>query len=282
MKLFFTLFLITGFLGNVYAQREQTPKSPESPRQDSPSDMAKDWPRPNIPVNIGTVLFPTGGNTTTTNRTPQTPQSYETIIAEADACYNRHQYDLAASRYNDALAQRNEAYPKDQLIRIEAERAKAQKEQAITQQEQAEQARLDALHKIHFTGLVMSDDYKNMHRSRINVEDSYSSFLKPGKYTDLQQALYNAGRGTLDGIAIPAGTRLIVYQNNDCTGNVLLDITGPAIVNNVKWQNDSRYMDANTKDYTPDLQTTYPQTVRTWSETDMHGWINGSLEIIAL
>jgi len=268
MKQLFTLLLIAGFLGSVYAQR-----------QESPADMAKNWPRG--PVNIGTVVFPTGGNQTTVPPA-RTEASYETLIAEADAFYGNKQYDAAATRYKEALQKKDDAYPKDQLMRIEAERAKAQKEQAIADAGKAEQARLDALHKVHFTGLVMSDSFSMSGISHMYVDDKYSNFLKPGKYDDLNEVLKNAGQTTLDGIAIPAGTRLVVYKNTGCSGEILLDITGPAVVNNMKWQNDNRYKDANTKNYTPDLQPTYPQTVRFWSDTDMHGWISGSLEIIAL
>lgn len=132
---------------------------------------------------------------------------------------------------------------------------------------------------VHFTGLVMSDNFWESHTSKAYIEDKYSEFLTPGKYGRIGDYLPNAVKYTFDGIAVPTGTRMIIYSGTNFTGNILVDVTGPAIINNVKWKNDPRYMSANTKNYVPELQGEFPQNVRQWSVSNMHEWQNGSIEI---
>ncbi len=137
-------------------------------------------------------------------------------------------------------------------------------------------------HIVHFTGLVMSDAFDDGDLSKAYVMDKYSEFLKPGKYGNISSTLPNSVKYTFDGIAIPPKTRLIIYSGSNFTGDKLVDITGPAIINNSKWQTDDRYMTANTKTYCTELQTTFPQSTRQWSINDMHNWQNGSIEIIEI
>lgn len=286
MKHIFTLLMISGVLGHVYAQRETSP------------DKAK---QPDIPVSPGTFRLPESSKTSTTAGTPKT---YEHLIAEADNYYNNKQYDLAATRYKEALYLRNEVYPNEQLLRIEAEQAKARKDQAVavestteaagsdTDQEQRMLAQQqwqkmhrknpDDLYSVHFTGLLLSDHYSPETYSRIDSDDPYSNLLNVGRYNDLKSVLNEANRSSLDGIAVPPGIRLIVYRNNNFTGDVLLDITGPALVNNTRLEHVPLYMNVNTETFSGGLQTIYPPSFRMWSETDMNDWVNGSMEIIAL
>jgi tetratricopeptide (TPR) repeat protein len=307
MKQLVTLFFMSGILVTGYSQRE------------SPSDMAKDLPR--IPVNIGTIAFPKTGSRPTTppTSTSNTNQDYQRLIAEADASYGRREYDAAVAYYNMALERKNEQYPKDQLLRIEAEAARSQQdqadrtrqqeaersrqqtieqdrqlrteaEQARVQQDQAEQARQQAAelerrrkHTVHFSGLVMDDRYAPGDGfSKINEEDSYSDFLPPGKYDTVAPYLVKSQAYTFDGIVVPPGTRIVIYKDLNCKGEVLLDVTGPAIVNNQIWENDSRYNNLDSKDFTPELQSTYPPTVRSWSKSNIHLWGQGSMEVIVL
>ncbi len=134
-------------------------------------------------------------------------------------------------------------------------------------------------HIVHFTGLVMSDAYNEGNLSKAYVMDKYSEFLKPGKYNNINASLPNSVAYTFDGIAIPPKTRLVIYSGTNFTGSKLLDVTGPAIINNNKWEADERYIGANKKTYCPELQTTFPQSVRQWSKTNMHDWQSGSIEI---
>jgi hypothetical protein len=138
--------------------------------------------------------------------------------------------------------------------------------------------KIDA-HMVHFTGLVMSDMFNEGNLSKAYVMDKYSEFLKPGKYSNISTNLPNSVAFTFDGIAIPPKTRLIIYSGTNFTGSKLVDITGPAIINNNKWEFDERYTGANRKTYCPELQSTFPQNVRKWSNSNMHDWQNGSIEI---
>jgi hypothetical protein len=135
-------------------------------------------------------------------------------------------------------------------------------------------------HIVHFTGLVMSDNYNEGNLSKAYVMDKYSEFLKPGKYGNISASLPNSVAYTFDGIAVPPKTRLIIYSGTNFSGAKLVDVTGPAIINNSKWEFDERYTGANKKTYSPDLQTTFPQAVRQWSRGNMHDWQNGSIEIL--
>lgn len=135
-------------------------------------------------------------------------------------------------------------------------------------------------HMVHFTGLVMSDQFNEGNLSKAYVMDKYSEFLKPGKYNSITTTLPNSTAYTFDGIAVPPKTRLIIYSGANYTGTKLVDVTGPAIINNNKWEFDERYTGANKKTYCPELQTTFPQNVRKWSNTNMHDWQNGSIEIL--
>lgn len=139
--------------------------------------------------------------------------------------------------------------------------------------------KIDA-HMVHFTGLVMSDMFNEGNLSKAYVMDKYSEFLKPGKYSNISTNLPNSVAFTFDGIAIPPKTRLIIYSGTNFNGSKLVDITGPAIINNNKWEFDERYTGANRKTYCPELQSTFPQNVRKWSNSNMHDWQNGSIEIL--
>ena len=70
---------------------------------------------------------------------------------------------------------------------------------------------------------------------------------------------------------------LNLLPNNKLTTKVVeLEVI---IINNNKWEFDERYTGANRKTYCPELQSTFPQNVRKWSNSNMHDWQNGSIEI---
>lgn len=285
MKKLFTLCFLSSILVSGYSQRE------------SPSDMSKELPR--ILINVGTVAFPKTESRTTAGKT-DTGQDYQRLISAADDLYVRQQYDAAAAYYNMALDRKDEQYPKDQLLRIEAQSARAQQDQAeqarqqaanleLKRQDQAGQARrqaadleLERKHSVHFSGILMNDNYAPRKFSKINEEDMYSNFLQPGKYDTIQPYVLKANTYTFDGMAVPPGIRVIVYRELNCKGEVLLDVTGPAVINNMLWKEDLRFKTTNDRDYQPELQDTYPPAVRSWSNSNMHLWGNGSMEIILL
>jgi hypothetical protein len=134
--------------------------------------------------------------------------------------------------------------------------------------------------RVHFSGLVMGGKYVHENISEIYKEDFASEYVGEGFYANNTSAFPKSVRTTFDGIAIDKGTQLIIYSQPNFKGSVLLDIKGPAIINNVKWKNDSRYNRCNTENYSSNLQSNFPQSVRYWSKSDMHDWSYGSCKII--
>jgi len=247
--------------------------------------------RQNVPTTTGSQLpvpgMPRTQTTTAPNSGTNTEQEYQRLITEADNYYVRREYAQAIVRYDDALARKNEQYPKDQILRASAEMEQLRKEQQQNGQDvelrsQAEAAanRFNDEYTIHFTGLLISDHFSERTCSQIRKDDEYSNVVLPGKYDQPAALLADARSSTLDGIVVPPGTRLVIYEQPGFQGNVQLDVTGPAIIQNGRWEYDRRYRHTNDQTYTPELQAVYPPSVRTWSTTDMHFWVIGSMEII--
>lgn len=131
-----------------------------------------------------------------------------------------------------------------------------------------------------FTGALLGGYFKDEHISKIFEVDNYSEYVGSGEYPDNSSAFPKAVATTFDGIAIDKGTRVIIYAEKDFKGKILLDKTGPVLINNGKYRNDARYSKCNTEDFPADLQAIFPQSVREWSNEDMHDWSNGSIKII--
>ena len=134
--------------------------------------------------------------------------------------------------------------------------------------------------RVHFTGGIMGGKAVSNNISKIYRVDNMSEYVGEGEYPDNRRAFPKAVSTTFDGIAIDSGTRLIIYSGPNFTGRVLLDVTGPRIINNSLWRNDSRYAHCNTDRYPPELEATYPPSVREWSSENMHSWSFGSCKII--
>ncbi len=134
--------------------------------------------------------------------------------------------------------------------------------------------------RVHFSGLIMGGEAVDNNISKIYKEDFASEYVGGGFYKSNQKAFPKSVKTTFDGIAVDKGTRLIIYSRKNYKGQVLLDIKGPAIINNVIWKDDSRYNHCNTEDYPTNLQSNYPQNVRIWSVSNMHQWSFGSCKII--
>jgi len=134
--------------------------------------------------------------------------------------------------------------------------------------------------RVFFTGLVVGGQAEPNDISKIYVLDGSSEFVGAGEYPNNTKTFPNSVNTTFDGIAIDAKTRLIIYSKPNFQGNVLLDVVGPVIINNTIWKKDSRYSHCNTDIFPPDLQATYPQSVRKWSNSNMHDWSFGSCKIM--
>ena len=134
--------------------------------------------------------------------------------------------------------------------------------------------------RVHFSGLIMGGEAVDNNISKIYKEDFASEYVGGGFYKSNQKAFPKSVKTTFDGIAVDKGTRLIIYARKNFKGQVLLDIKGPAIINNVMWKDDSRYNHCNTEDFPAHLQVNYPQSVRKWSSSNMWEWSYGSCKIM--
>ena len=134
--------------------------------------------------------------------------------------------------------------------------------------------------RVHFSGALMGGVFDINGISEIYQEDNWSEYVGAGYYPRNSEAFPKAVKHTFDGIAIDRGTHLILYSQPNFAGEVLLDVRGPAIINNKIWVDDPMYDHCNTDNYPLNLQANYPQNVRRWSSSDMHNWSNGSCKII--
>lgn len=134
--------------------------------------------------------------------------------------------------------------------------------------------------RVHFSGTLLSDTYIEGHISLIYQVDEYGEYVGEGEYPNAKVAFPNADRTTFDAIAIDKGTRLIIYSDLNFQGSVLLDVKGPALINNVKWKDEARIKDVNKKTFTEPLQSLFPNSCRRWSNSNMNDWSRGSIKIM--
>lgn len=238
-------------------------------------------------------------------------EEYNQLIADADTLLNRGELGPAGALYNQAVfMDSTQQYPKERLAQIDAELARRRKDvyqltvdagdslfremyydtaiaryrEALTIKEAPyPRQRIDAANHelarwqtIHFSGLPLTDEYAENVTSKAYVNDAFSDFILPGRYAWLGRLLAYSNFQTLDGIAVPPGMRLIIYSERNFSGAVLLDVTGPAIINNTV-RKDGLPVPVTTS---ARLQETFPPATRTWSQSDMQTWVNGSAEII--
>ena len=134
--------------------------------------------------------------------------------------------------------------------------------------------------RAHFSGLLMNDSYLHDHNSLIFITDEYSEYVGEGNYPRAKLAFPRAHETTFDGIAIDKKTRIIIYKEENFKGDILLDVNGPAIINNVKWEGDSSLDNINNRTLKSKLEGIFPKNCRKFSKSNMHTWSNGSLKVI--
>ena len=132
--------------------------------------------------------------------------------------------------------------------------------------------------RCHFSGALMNDHFITGWTSEVYVEDNYSEYVGAGSYSLNSSAFPKATSTTFDGIAIDAGTKVTIYSQPNYQGSILYEKIGPAIINNAIWKNYSQVQSVM-YDWKEPLQSTYPQSVREWSSTNMHNWPSGSMKI---
>jgi len=189
-------------------------------------------------------------------------QNFEKFLDTADLAYNQLKYPEAIRYYEKALELRDDEYP-----RAKIEQAKAREE---------------LWHTVHFSSLLISDSSITDLSSEVFPTDSYSNFIPLGQYPVLNGFSWGSNNQTPNGIAIPANMRFVVYSESHFKGKVLIDVVGPAIINNGSRKVQAESVTVHTKQFDEPLQTIFPQTLRIWSTGDMKEWYKGSMEIVGL
>ena len=134
--------------------------------------------------------------------------------------------------------------------------------------------------RVFVSGIYVGDISDGSYFSKVYQVDQYSEFVGAGTYANNSTAFPKAVASTFDGIAIDEGTRVTIYSGQNFTGSVLLDIEGPAIINNYMYRNESWGRGWKTKVFGGGLQAKFPSRVRYYSNSDMHSWSYGSMKVI--
>jgi len=117
----------------------------------------------------------------------------------------------------------------------------------------------------------------------------------PGLYLDTSIIIQKSISDSLDSIAVSKNTRLIIYSGKDFTGDITLDITGPAIVINCYRRN---LYSGWLEDWQEPYNTDWPSDIRYWSddatlnvigdcnmyssEGHSSNWVDGSFKILSV
>ena len=141
---------------------------------------------------------------------------------------------------------------------------------------------------VHISGKKVEIYYEYFFRTKVFEDDKWSEIIPNGEYSSIKLAFPILKNTTFDGIAIKSGTHLVIYEKEDFEGRVVLDIKGPAIINNIGfkqdeygYKNDEKYKDVFDDVNWPDeeLAKEFPPEVRKWSDEIMHNWVDGSCKI---
>jgi hypothetical protein len=139
--------------------------------------------------------------------------------------------------------------------------------------------------QVHFSGIGIADGRylpnNDVYSPIPFVADEHSDILEPDHYPYAEQVLANVTKYftkytttlqatcTLDSIAVHANTRVRMWDQPNYQGNLVLDVTGPAIIYNA-WRRDlpdSDYVSIKDADFSPQaLQNEFPQSCRYWSD----------------
>ena len=138
--------------------------------------------------------------------------------------------------------------------------------------------------RAHFSGLLMSDQFKHNLKSKLFVIDDASEYVGEGEYPRAIEAFPKSDKATFDGIGIDKGTRVIIYEKQFFKGKVLLDEIGPIIISNKKRLEEENLknivLENNSKVFSNDLNNLFPPSKRVMSKSNMFDWSKGSLKVI--
>ena len=89
----------------------------------------------------------------------------------------------------------------------------------------------------------------------------------------------------INGIVINSNSRLQIYSNKNFTGSLLLDITGPAVINNAEYRDTYDGYAIHNNPYSSELENIFQYNSRYWSDElssiKMSEWFNGSFRILS-
>lgn len=94
--------------------------------------------------------------------------------------------------------------------------------------------------RVQFSDNVMNDVIQNtpVLTSAIFNTDNYSDFISKGEYEDVSKLLVNSIKNKVDSIVIDKGVRLQIYSGKNYSGDLLIDVVGPMIINNAIYENN--------------------------------------------
>lgn len=132
--------------------------------------------------------------------------------------------------------------------------------------------------KVYFSGFLVS--------SQMTTDDVTTPFNKKcgeifcsRELKDLEKDLPLANKFTFDAIVIGENLKFILYDKKNFEGNIIIEIEGPVIINNNRWQHDSSYNWVNDVNFEGEYKI-FNSYEKVWSETNMNKWILGSAKII--
>lgn len=161
-------------------------------------------------------LPPSGGRTTTSFPGTHFPTvftplqqaaaapDYQQLVATGDYYFNQKRYGEAIDHYTKALEQRQEQYPKDQILRAQAQQAREEKDKALRTEEEkkADAARIPQTEFI--PSILTINDWKNA----VLVCDVTGSM---GKYNDQVMAWLKGHIAANDS----AVRRIVLFNDGD-------------------------------------------------------------------
>lgn len=117
--------------------------------------------------------------------------------------------------------------------------------------------------QVHFSGVLMIDEFEENWFSVIYQVDQYSELVGAGDYSDNKTAFPQSVETTFDGIAIDHGVRLQIYTQPNFSGSIAIDVIGPKIINNRMFISKLSSANYGTKTFTPSvIQDKFPPDTR--------------------
>ncbi len=132
--------------------------------------------------------------------------------------------------------------------------------------------------RAHFSGALIGSTYNDMFFSKLYQPDSYSELVSAGEYKDNSRAFPKAVENTFDGIGIDADTRVIIFSKKNFKGDTLMDIKGPAIINNGMYRQS--LAKRNEMNFEGKFNDLYDQENIIWTKVNMMFWSYGSVKVL--